>query len=110
MIAGACATVLKAFFDEAFPIEEPVVARADGLSLEPYAGQGLTVGGELNKLAANVAMGRDAAGIHWRHDGAAGLALGEVIAIEVLANVRRCVREPFPGFSFTTFDGTSTVA
>ena len=34
-VAGACATVLKAFFDETFPIEEPVVTREDGLTLEP---------------------------------------------------------------------------
>lgn len=106
VIAGACATVLKAFFDETFPIEEPVVARPDGLSLEPYTGMPLTVGGELNKLAANIALGRGAAGIHWRYDGAGGLALGQAIALEVLANVRRSVHEPFPGFSLTRFDGT----
>ena len=109
VIAGACATVLKAFFHEPFPIEEPVVPRADGLSLAPYTGPALTVGGELNKLAANVALGRGAAGIHWRYDGSAGIALGEAIAIEVLANVRRCVREPFGGFSLTRFDGTTAV-
>jgi membrane-associated phospholipid phosphatase len=106
VIAGACATVLKAFFDETFSIEEPVVARPDGLSLEPYSGTPLTVGGELNKLAANIALGRGAAGIHWRYDGSAGLSLGEAIALEVLANVRRCVHEPFPGFSLTRFDQT----
>jgi membrane-associated phospholipid phosphatase len=109
VIAGACATVVKAFFDEAFPIEEPVAARADGLSLEPYAGPALTVGGELDKLAANVAGGRAAAGIHWRYDGSAGLALGEAIALAVLANVRQSVREPFAGFSLTRFDGSIVV-
>jgi membrane-associated phospholipid phosphatase len=104
VIAGACATVLKAFFDESFPIEEPVVPRRDGLSLEPYTGPALTVGGELNKLAANVSLGRAMAGIHWRCDGAAGLALGEQVALDLLRELRTC-GEPFDGFSLTTFAG-----
>ncbi|MFW5435355.1 hypothetical protein, partial [Paenibacillus apiarius] len=28
--------------------------------------QKTTIGGELNKLAANIALGRDTAGVHWR--------------------------------------------
>src|SRR5262249_446464 len=32
----------------------------------PYTGAALTVGGELNKLASNIALGRDAAGVHYR--------------------------------------------
>jgi membrane-associated phospholipid phosphatase len=104
-IAGACATVLKAFFDEAFPIEEPVVAAANGLSLLPYRGAALTVGGELNKLASNVSMGRSAAGIHWRSDNVAGLALGEAVALALLAELKACLPEPFDGFSVTRFDG-----
>jgi membrane-associated phospholipid phosphatase len=108
-IAGACATVLKAFFDESFPIEEPVVARPDGLTLMPYAGPALTVGGELNKLASNVAMGRAAAGIHWRSDNAGGMALGEQLAIELLRELKACWPENFPGFTLTRFDGTPVV-
>lgn len=105
-IAGACATVLKAFFDESFPIEEPVLARRDGLTLEPYRGPTLTVGGELDKLAFNVSMGRSAAGIHWRSDNIAGLKLGEDVALRVLAEMRACLHERFEGFSLTRFDGT----
>jgi len=108
-IAGACTTVLKAFFDESFPIEEPVVARPDGLTLTPYSGPTLTVGGELDKLASNVAMGRSAAGIHWRSDNVAGLALGEQVALELLGELRACWPEPFQGFSVTRFDGTRVV-
>jgi hypothetical protein len=63
-IAGACATVLKAFFQPEFVIPNPVEASADGLALLPYRGPDLTVGGELNKLASNIALGRDAAGVH----------------------------------------------
>jgi len=87
-IAGACATALKALFDEEFPVEEPVVAAADGLSLYPYRGGALTIGGELDKLASNVAFGRNAAGIHWRSDGIEGLKLGEAVALSVLAAER----------------------
>ncbi len=65
-VAGACVTVLKAFFDESFVIPNPVEAASDGLSLKPYTGPSLTVGGELNKLASNVAIGRNIAGVHWR--------------------------------------------
>src|SRR5207237_2117394 len=60
-VAGASATILKAVFDESYVIPQPVVPSADGLTLAPYTGPDadrLTVGGELNKLAANVAMGR----------------------------------------------------
>jgi len=39
------------------------VASADGTSLTPYEDTALTVGGEINKLAFNVAMGRDFAGV-----------------------------------------------
>jgi hypothetical protein len=68
-IAGACVTVLKAFFEEAFVVPQPVAPDDDGLTLHSYAQAPLTVGGELNKLAANVSPGRDTAGAHWRSDG-----------------------------------------
>jgi membrane-associated phospholipid phosphatase len=105
-IAGACATVLKAFFDESFVIPHPVVASPDGLALAPYRGADLTVGGELNKLASNIALGRDAAGVHWRSDGVEGLKLGEAVAIGLLTDLRATYSEDFDGFSLTRFDGT----
>lgn len=46
------------------------------------------------------------AGIHWRTDAAASLALGEQVAISLLRDERRTFREPFEGFTFTRFDGT----
>ena len=105
-IAGACATVLKAFFDEYFVLRNPVEASPDGLSLLPYAGgSDLTVGGELNKLAANIALGRNAAGVHWRSDGTEGLKLGEAVAISILTDMKGCFNEHFDGFSLTKFDG-----
>ncbi|HET7435787.1 MAG TPA: vanadium-dependent haloperoxidase, partial [Thermoanaerobaculia bacterium] len=105
-IAGACTTVLKAYFDESWAFDDPVVPTADGTALAPYSGERLTIGGELDKLATNIAFGRDAAGVHWRSDGLAGLLLGEAVAMSVLADVRLCCAEEFGGFSFTKFDGT----
>jgi membrane-associated phospholipid phosphatase len=106
VVAGACATVLKAFFDESFPIDDPVVCTDDGLHITPYQGRDLTVGGELDKLASNIAMARNAAGIHWRSDAAGGLVLGEAVALSLLAEIKDCVNESFGGFSLTKFDGT----
>jgi membrane-associated phospholipid phosphatase len=104
-VAGACATVLKAFFDESFPIEEPVVPSPDGLSVQPYPGPALTVGDELDKLAGNIGMGRNSAGIHWRSDNEAGMRLGEAVALDFLREMRSCLVERTAGFSVRTFDG-----
>ena len=60
--------MLEAVFDEDFVIPNPVEPTPDGTSLVPYTGPPLTVGGELNKLAFNVGMGRVFGGIHWRSD------------------------------------------
>lgn len=106
-IAGACATVLKAFFNESFVIPNPVMANPDGLSLVPYKGTDLTVGGELNKLASNIAFGRNTAGVHWRSDGIEGLKLGETVAIGILTGLRTTCPEPSDGFSFIRFDGST---
>jgi hypothetical protein len=109
-VAGAGVTVLKAFFDENFVIPNPKVASDDGQSLLPYTGSDageITVGGELNKVANNVALGRDMAAVHWRSDGFQSLLLGEAVAISILRDQRRTFNEPFEGFSFTKFDGTT---
>jgi hypothetical protein len=106
-VAGACVTVLKALFDESFVIPNPVVASADGLSLAPYEGPPLTVGGELNKLASNIALGRNIAGVHWRSDATESLKLGEEVAIRILREEHGCFNERFDGFSLTRFDGTT---
>jgi membrane-associated phospholipid phosphatase len=107
VVAGACVTVLKAFFDESFVIPNPLVAGPDGLSVQPFTGADLTLGGELNKLAANIAIGRNIAGVHWRSDGIEGLKLGEAVAISILTDRRKCYNEDFAGYSLTKFDGTT---
>ncbi|WP_367755389.1 vanadium-dependent haloperoxidase [Ammoniphilus sp. 3BR4] len=106
-IVGAGVTILKAFFNESFVIPNPVVPSFDGLTLLPYSGPPLTIGGELNKLAANISIGRDAAGVHWRSDGIEGLKLGEAVAIGILRDYRKTYNEEFNGFSLTKFDGSS---
>jgi hypothetical protein len=105
VIAGACATVLKACLNESHVLPEPVVASADGLSLQPWKGADLTVGGELDKLAANTALGRNFAGVHWRSDGLAGLKLGEDVAIRVLKELSYTGNELFSGWSLKNLDG-----
>lgn len=104
-LAGAAVTVLKAFFKGSFVIPSPVVASADGQSLNAYSGT-LTIEGELNKLASNISIGRDAAGVHYRTDGDLGLILGEDLAISVLTDLVNTYHEQFPGFTFNKFDGT----
>ena len=108
-VAGACVTILKAWFDESFVIQNPVVAAPDGLSLLAYTGPPLMVGGELNKLAANIAFGRNIAGVHWRSDAIESFKLGEAIAISVLRDQRLTFNENFQGFHLTKFDGTTIV-
>jgi hypothetical protein len=106
-VAGACVTILKAFYDESFPIYEPVMPTPDGLALVRYDGPGpLTVGGELNKLAINIAHGRNLGGVHWRSDATQSMLLGEKIAISILRDQKGCYNERFDGFTFTKFDGT----
>jgi membrane-associated phospholipid phosphatase len=106
---AAGVTMLKAFFREDYLVPDPVKPSADGKELLPYQagvdGPALTVGGELNKLAANIAIGRNIAGVHWRSDGLEGNNLGEAVAISILRDLRKIYNEDFTGFSITKFDG-----
>lgn len=104
-IAGACTTILKAFFEESLVLPSPVVTNATGSALQSYSGS-LTVGDELNKLANNIALGRDWAGVHYRSDGVDGLLVGEQQAIGLLQDYSLTYREQFSGMTFTKFDGT----
>jgi hypothetical protein len=62
----------------------------------------LTIEGELNKLAHNVAMGRSIGGVHWRTDNARSLILGEALAAEILRDIAKDVDETVT-FTFRTF-------
>ncbi len=104
-VAGACVTILKAFFDESAIIDDVVQPSEDGLSLVPVPGLQLTVGGELNKVAANIALGRNAGGVHWRSDYTDSIALGERLAIYMLRQQSGDYHEDWSA-RFTRFDGT----
>jgi PAP2 superfamily len=110
-IAGACVTVLKALFDERREIRFPIQPSRDGKDWEALDATlpKPTIGGELNKLAANVAVGRNIAGIHWRSDAVEGLRLGESVALAWLKAERTKSLEGkqgwLQGFEFTDFSG-----
>jgi len=111
-VAGACATFLKAAFDGSvqFNTLRPIQSASDdGLSLvaytEPDANQ-MTVNGEINKLASNIGMARNFAGVHWRSDYSEALKLGQAVAISILRDQKPLYRrENFSGFAFTNFEG-----
>ena len=105
-VAGACVTVLKAFFDTSFVLPDPIVANADGTALVPYTASALTVGDELNKVAANICTGRNAAGIHWRTDFIEGMALGERVALAILQEQKPSYNQDVT-FTVRRFDGTT---
>ncbi len=102
---GACVTVLKAYYNETHVIPDPVVPSDDGQLLLPHQGPPLTVGSELNKLASNVAFGRNFSGVHWRTDATEGILLGEQVAISMLRDFKATYSEQFQ-FRFSSFNGT----
>jgi hypothetical protein len=138
-VAGACVTILKAFFDTSTVLvrtsngevkfkrlkkdpdpsknDTPVVFRApalgsssntrltcDDLSLD-HPEQFLTLEGELNKLAANISIARNMAGVHYFSDYYDSLRMGEKIAIGILEEqALTYLTDPFV-LSVPTFDG-----
>ena len=116
-VAGACVTILKAMLDthdsnglkKAWP--ETVVHSLTGEALDPYTGSttGMTIVGELNKLASNVSLGRDWSAVHYRVDGDLGLVLGQDYAITYLVDKCKEYSESynkvFEGFTLEKFSG-----
>ncbi|MGF1553534.1 MAG: hypothetical protein ACFBWO_13710 [Paracoccaceae bacterium] len=123
-VAGACVTILKAFFDtsavfvrrdgrEAFLRPEAgdtllaYMAADDGSALvEETGGPALTLEGELNKLAANISIGRNMAGVHYYSDYYDSLRMGEEIAIGILEEQALGYKTDRFVMSVPTFDGT----
>lgn len=130
-VAGACVTILKAFFDTSAVLAQtpsgsvafkraesgdtPILFRAPTLNnpddiptgnLQPDTScQFLTLEGELNKLAANISIGRDMAGVHYFTDYYDSLRMGEKIAIGILEEQALTYStDPFV-LSVPTFDG-----
>lgn len=114
VIAGACATLLKLFYADAnwTTLDSNIyhsingTDRVDGSSV----GSGtLTIHGELNKIAANIARGRDFAGVHYRTDSDLGMLLGEKVAVAWFKdNIARQV-ETVGTITVVGFDGTNIV-
>ena len=103
--AGACATILKAFFNGATTFATPFQSSMDGLTLIPFVGVGLTLNNELDKMASNMSYGRNWSGIHYRSDAEQGILLGERVAIEYLRQRKHTYNEKFKGFEITTRSG-----
>lgn len=124
-VAGACVTILKAFFDHDHPLALAAddnasiafVPTKDGRKLdcvdvfEPAPGTksgktkaSLTVEGELNKLASNISIGRDWAGVHYFTDYIESIRMGEQIAIGILEEQKLTYGENF-SMTVPLFDG-----
>jgi hypothetical protein len=119
VIAGACTTLLKLFYADANwadfsgdSTHNDVLHSTDGTSTTAYTGAGansLTIHGELNKIAANIARGRDFAGVHYRTDSDLGMLLGEKVAVAWFKdNIARQV-ETVGTITVVGFDGTNIV-
>lgn len=125
-VAGACVTILKAFFDTSAVLVEgpgggafkryesgdkPIAYRAPALTkasdcLESYSPEKfLTLEGELNKLAANISIGRDMAGVHYFSDYYDSIRMGEEIALGILEEQALTYLTDPCVFSVPTFDG-----
>lgn len=124
-VAGACVTVLKAFFemydDAGNELPWPLAAGAGpggsgayGFG-RVYAGHGervraaagthaLTLQGELDKLAANISVARNMAGVHYYTDYFASVRMGERLTVSILEEQAALYNEPM-SMRFTSFDG-----
>lgn len=119
MVAGACVTALKFFFDGRQRIRpllnavdrDVAVPSSDGLLLNPYDGadrDDLTVNGELNKLAFNISVGQGIhAGSDFRSSSILSILLGEQIALRYLREEAKSCSVPFAA-KITMFDGSVT--
>ncbi|MEM6254039.1 MAG: vanadium-dependent haloperoxidase [Cyanobacteria bacterium P01_D01_bin.156] len=129
-VAGACVTILKAFFDTNAVLaktgnqvafkrlahgDQAVIFRAPEVTdsysnnttklIECESDKFLTLEGELNKLAANISIGRDMAGVHYFSDYYDSLRMGEEIAIGILEEQALTYSTDLFVLSVPTFDG-----
>jgi len=124
-VAGGCVTMLKAFFDtvgedgEARPWgDRPVVRARNSVQVDAQTGEesvtsvlerlpadaGMTIAGELDKLAANISIGRNMAGVHYYTDYYESLRMGERVATGILIEQMKQYNEPVE-MNFHSFDG-----
>ncbi len=121
-VAGACVTVLKAFFEM---YEEDGTERVwpgqtfvshwqtqspgrnvgeGGELIDAPDGPPLTIQHELDKLAMNISNARNMAGVHYYTDYFESIRLGERVATSILEEQLSMYGEPV-SMSFTSFDG-----
>ncbi|CDF37939.1 vanadium-dependent bromoperoxidase, vBPO [Chondrus crispus] len=108
-VAGACTTILKAFFDHEHELDFAYVPTADGSKLEDVVdslGEKLTVEGELNKVCSNISVGRNWAGVHYFTDYRESIILGEKIALGLLEEQKLTYAEEF-SMTIPLFDGST---
>lgn len=120
-VAGACVTVLKAFFEmfeadgstpRAWPLPDAFVPSFNNANANeggelvkaPPLQAPLTIEGELDKLAMNIANARNMAGVHYYTDYFESIRLGERIALSIIEEQMSMYSEPV-SVSFTSFDG-----
>lgn len=103
VIGGACATLLKGWYADGV-MNQPVQS-TNGAALTPYSGAALTIHGELDKMAANMGWGRNFAGIHLRSSCAAGMEIGEQVAIRYLETMGQRCHEQLGTVTFRRFNG-----
>lgn len=142
-VAGACVTMLKAFFDTSSVFakidgvaafygkdrikdagknvhyggyevvedksKKPIEYKLNFVSMDSHPDQfpngPLTLEGELNKLAANISIGRNMAGVHYYSDYFDSVRMGEAIALGILEEQALGYMTDDFVVSVPTFDG-----
>lgn len=119
-VAGGCVTMLKAFFEVFEDCDsyqeralcdkdgKPIVyvPNADGSQLikDPKFKDKLSIQGELDKLAANISIGRNMAGVHYYSDYYDSLRMGERVAVSILMEQAPTYGDEVES-TFKSFDG-----
>ena len=87
-------------------LPQPYVVSHNGAELSTVEdlSLSLTVEGELNKLASNISIGRNWAGVHYFTDYYESVRMGEQIALGILAEQKLTFGENF-SMTVPLFDG-----
>jgi hypothetical protein len=125
-VAGGCVTMLKAFFEmfedcDSFNERELCDSKGAAICYVPNSGGSrlikdpkfkgkLTIQGELDKLAANISIGRNMAGVHYYSDYYDSLRMGERVAVSILmeqapsyGDAMQCTFKSFDGDYITLY-------
>jgi hypothetical protein len=119
-VAGGCVTMLKAFFEmfddcDSFAERELCDSKGNSIVYVPNSDGSrlvkdkklegkLTIQGELDKLAANISIGRNMAGVHYYSDYYDSLRMGERVAVGILMEQAPSYGDAMQS-TFKSFDG-----